>query len=214
MCAKVVRLKQGEIIAKPDASDVSAMAAVQASITQAEASVAQSNIELGMPADLEARLAFARKASFRPKPRMLHKKRVNAAKSGNRHRSIPVVAKSQMKVQQVNQDFTRNSCTFDGGSWSRTPTSVTSLRPSSAAGAQGAVHHGRHEYTQVEADVSKATSPKRKLACQLRSRSMPCLTSAFSRHGGRHCTVRSTVPKQRSRPRSVLKISIRVSCRR
>ena len=83
------RVKQGEIIAKLDASDVqAAMAAVQASIKQAEASVAQSNIELvNAEADLKRAQGLQAQRIYFTASDGCSTKAGERCQSGDRHRA-------------------------------------------------------------------------------------------------------------------------------
>ena len=162
------QVKQGEIIAKLDASDVqAAMAAVQASIKQAEASVAQSNIELvNAEADLKRAQGLQAQGFISPQAMDAAQKRVNAAKAAIVTAQANVaVAKSQMKVQQVNQDFTEIRAPFDGVVLVKNANIGDIITPfSSAAGAQGAVVTMADMSTlEVEADVSESNLAKAKI---------------------------------------------------
>lgn len=161
-------VKQGEIIAKLDASDVqAAIASVQASVKQAEAGVAQANIELvNAETDLKRAQGLQAQGFISPQAMDTAQKRVNAAKAAMVSAQASVaVAKSQMKVQQVNQDFTEIRAPFDGVVLVKNANIGDIITPfSSAAGAQGAVVTMADMSTlEVEADVSESNLAKAKI---------------------------------------------------
>lgn len=162
------QVKQGEIIARLDASDVqAAMASVQASIRQAEAGVAQSNVELvNAESDLKRSQGLNAQGFISAQAMEAAQKRVNAAKAAMASAQANVaVAKSQLKVQQVNQDFTEIRAPFDGIVLVKNANIGDIITPfSSAAGAQGAVVTMADMTTlEVEADVSESNLAKAKI---------------------------------------------------
>jgi RND family efflux transporter MFP subunit len=161
-------VKQGEIIAKLDASDVqAAMAAVQTSVRQAEASVAQANVELvNADSDLKRNQGLNVQGFISAQAMEASKKRVDAAKAALAFAQASVaVAKSQLRVQQVNQDFTEIRAPFDGVVLNKNANVGDIITPfSSAAGSQGAVVTMADMSTlEVEADVSESNLAKAKI---------------------------------------------------
>jgi len=161
-------VKQGEIIAKLDASDVqAAMVAVQASIRQAEAGVAQANVEVvNAESDLKRSQGLSTQGFISSQALDAANKRVNAAKAAMISAQAAVaVAKAQLKVQQVNQDFTEIRAPFDGVVLVKNANVGDIITPfSSAAGSQGAVVTMADMSTlEVEADVSESNLAKAKI---------------------------------------------------
>ncbi len=159
------KVKQGEIIAKLDASDVqAAMAAVQASIRQAEAGVAQANVELvNAESDLQRAQGLKAQGFLSAQAMDAAVKRVNASKAAMTSAKATVaVAQSQLRVQQVNQDFTEIRAPFDGVVLNKNANVGDIITPfSSAAGSQGAVVTMADMSTlEVEADVSESNLAK------------------------------------------------------
>lgn len=159
------KVKQGEIIAKLDASDVqAAMAAVQANIRQAEAGVAQANVELvNAESDLQRAQGLKAQGFLSAQAMDAAVKRVNASKATMTSAKASVaVAKSQLRVQQVNQDFTEIRAPFDGVVLNKNANVGDIITPfSSAAGSQGAVVTMADMTTlEVEADVSESNLAK------------------------------------------------------
>ncbi|MCU6433827.1 efflux RND transporter periplasmic adaptor subunit [Undibacterium sp. Jales W-56] len=162
------QVKQGEVIAKLDASDVQAsIASAQASIRQAEAGVAQSNVEL-INAEAELKRSQGLKAQGFVSAQALDSAttRVNSAKAAVISAQAAVaVARAQLKVQQVNQDFTEIRAPFDGVVLVKNANVGDIITPfSSAAGSQGAVVTMADMSTlEVEADVSESNLAKAKI---------------------------------------------------
>jgi len=159
------KVKQGEIIAKLDASDVqAAMAAVQANIRQAEAGVAQANVELvNAESDLQRAQELKAQGFLSAQAMDAATKRVNASKAAMTSAKAAVaVARSQLRVQQVNQDFTEIRAPFDGVVLNKNANVGDIITPfSSAAGSQGAVVTMADMTTlEVEADVSESNLAK------------------------------------------------------
>lgn len=159
------KVKQGEIIAKLDASDVqAAIAAVQANVRQTEAVVAQSNVELvNAEADLKRAQGLQAQGFISSQAMDAALKRVNAAKAAIASAQASVaVARSQLRVQQVNQDFTEIRAPFDGVVLNKNANVGDIITPfSNAAGSQGAVVTMADMTTlEVEADVSESNLAK------------------------------------------------------
>ncbi len=159
------KVKQGEIIAKLDASDVqAAMAAVQANIRQADAGVAQANVELvNAESDLQRAQGLKAQGFLSAQAMDAATKRVNASKAAMTSAKAAVaVARSQLRVQQVNQDFTEIRAPFDGVVLNKNANVGDIITPfSSAAGSQGAVVTMADMTTlEVEADVSESNLAK------------------------------------------------------
>ena len=162
------QVKQGDVLARLDASDVqAAMAQAQAGIRQAEAGVAQANVEL-INAESEFKRAQGLKAQGFVSPQALDTatNRVNAARAAVKlSQSAVAVAQAQLKVQQVNQDFTEIRAPFDGVVLVKNANVGDIITPfSSAAGSQGAVVTMADMSTlEVEADVSESNLAKAKI---------------------------------------------------
>ncbi|MBC3875628.1 efflux RND transporter periplasmic adaptor subunit [Undibacterium flavidum] len=159
------KVKQGEIIAKLDASDVqAAIAAVQANVRQTEAVVAQSNVELvNAEADLKRAQGLQTQGFISSQAMDAALKRVNAAKAAITSAQASVaVARSQLRIQQVNQDFTEIRAPFDGVVLNKNANVGDIITPfSNAAGSQGAVVTMADMTTlEVEADVSESNLAK------------------------------------------------------
>jgi RND family efflux transporter MFP subunit len=159
------QVKQGEVLAKLDASDVqAAIAQAQAGVRQAEAAVAQATVELvnadsefkraqglqvqGFLSDQAVESALARVQTAQAA--------INSAKAG------VATAQAQLKVQQVNLDFTQIRAPFDGVVLVKNANVGDIITPfSSAAGSQGAVVTMADMSTlEVEADVSESNLAK------------------------------------------------------
>lgn len=162
------QVKQGEVLARLDASDVqAAIAQAQAGIRQAEAAVAQANVEL-VNAESELKRAMGLKAQGFVSPQALDtaNNRVNASRAAVRlSQSAVAMAQAQLKVQQVNQDFTEIRAPFDGVVLIKNANVGDIITPfSSAAGSQGAVVTMADMSTlEVEADVSESNLAKAKI---------------------------------------------------
>lgn len=162
------QVKQGEVLARLDSSDVrAAMAQAQAGIRQAEAGVAQARVEL-VNAEAELRRAQGLHTQGFISMQALDSasNRVLAAKAAiNLAQAAVAVAQAQLKVQQVNQDFTEIRAPFDGVVLVKNANVGDIITPfSSAAGTQGAVVTMADLSTlEVEADVSESNLSKAKI---------------------------------------------------
>lgn len=161
-------VKQGELLARLDASDVqAAIAQAQASIRQAEAGVAQANVEL-VNAESEYTRTKALRAQGFVSPQALDtvSTRVNAARAAVKSaQSAVALAQAQLNVQQVNRDFTEIRAPFEGVVLIKNANVGDIITPfSSAAGSQGAVVTMADMTTlEVEADVSESNLAKAKI---------------------------------------------------
>jgi multidrug efflux pump subunit AcrA (membrane-fusion protein) len=173
------RVKAGDLLARLDASDVQAQAAVaQAAVGQALAVLAQgqallrqSQVELA-----NAEAEFARTQQLRAQgfvsaqsqdaaQRRLDAARaaVASAQAGTAQASSGVTqARAQLAVQQVNQGFTEIRAPFDGVVLAKNANVGDLITPfSNAAGSQGAVLTLADLSTlEVEADVSEGSLAK------------------------------------------------------
>ena len=146
------QVKQGDVLAKLDASDVqAAIAQAQAAVRQAEAGVAQATVEL-VNADSE----YKRAQGLKSQGFLSDQAAINSAKSG------VALANAQMKVQQVNLSYTEIRAPFDGVVLVKNANVGDIITPfSSAAGSQGAVVTMADMTTlEVEADVSESNLAK------------------------------------------------------
>jgi RND family efflux transporter MFP subunit len=158
-------VKEGDVLARLDASDIeAAMAQAQAGIRQAQAGVAQANVEL-VNAESEYKRALSLKTQGFVSQQALDTatNRVSAAKAAiGLSQAGVAVAKAQLKVQQVNQDFTEIRAPFNGVVLVKNANVGDIITPfSSAAGSQGAVVTMADMSTlEVEADVSESNLAK------------------------------------------------------
>jgi RND family efflux transporter MFP subunit len=162
------QVKQGEVIAKLDASDVqAAIAQAQAGIRQAEAGVAQTLVErINAEAELKRSQGLQAQGFISPQSVDAVATRFNAAKAAVVSAQAAVaVAQAQLKVQQVNLDFTQIRAPFDGVVLVKNANVGDIITPfSSAAGTQGAVVTMADMRTlEVEADVSESNLAKAKI---------------------------------------------------
>ncbi|MES2104101.1 MAG: efflux RND transporter periplasmic adaptor subunit [Pseudomonadota bacterium] len=162
------KVKEGDLLAKLDASDVQAsIAQAQASIRQAQAGVAQANVELiNAEADLKRAQGLRAQGFVSIQALDTASTRVNSARASVVSAQASVaVAKAQLKVQQVNQDFTDIRAPFDGVVLVKNANVGDIITPfSNAAGTQGAVVTMADMSTlEVEADVSESNLAKAKI---------------------------------------------------
>ncbi|MBC3906663.1 efflux RND transporter periplasmic adaptor subunit [Undibacterium umbellatum] len=162
------QVKQGDLLAKLDASDIlAAKAQAQAGIRQAEASVAQANVELlNAESELKRSQGLRTQGFLSPQALDTATNRVNMAKAVIRSAQAAVgVAQAQFKVQQVSQDFTEIRAPFDGVVLVKNANVGDIITPfSNAAGSQGAVVTMADMTTlEVEADVSESNLAKAKI---------------------------------------------------
>ncbi len=162
------QVKQGEVLARLDASDVqAAIAQSQAGIRQAEAGVAQANVELVNAESEFKRLQALRTQGFVSQQTLdTASTRVNAARAAVSSAQASVAfAQAQMKVQLVNLDFTQIRAPFDGVVLVKNANVGDIITPfSSAAGTQGAVVTMADMRTlEVEADVAESNLAKAKI---------------------------------------------------
>ncbi|MES2071259.1 MAG: efflux RND transporter periplasmic adaptor subunit [Pseudomonadota bacterium] len=162
------QVKQGELLAKLDASDVqAAIAQAQAGIRQAEAGVAQAKVELvNAEADLKRAQGLRTQGFVSIQALDTATTRVNSTRAAVVSALAAVaVSKAQLKVQQVNQDFTDIRAPFDGVVLVKNANVGDIITPfSSAAGTQGAVVTMADMSTlEVEADVSESNLAKARI---------------------------------------------------
>ena len=162
------QVKQGDLLAKLDASDImAAKAQAQAGIRQAEASVAQANVELlNAESELKRSQGLRTQGFLSPQALDTAVNRVNMAKAAIKSAQAAVgVAQAQYKVQQVSQDFTEIRAPFDGVVLVKNANVGDIITPfSNAAGSQGAVVTMADMTTlEVEADVSESNLAKAKI---------------------------------------------------
>jgi len=161
-------VKQGDLIARLDASDVrAAIVSAQASVRQAEAGVRQAEVEL---ANAEAELARSKglqaQGFISPQAVDATQTRVNAARAAKASAQAGLeVAQAQVKVQRVAEDFTEIRAPFDGVVLVKNANVGDIITPlSSAAGTTGAVVTMADMRTlEVEADVSEGSLAKARI---------------------------------------------------
>lgn len=156
------RVKQGEVMARLDPSDVmAAMAAAQAGVRQAEVGVRQAQVELtNAQAELKRSQGLQAQGFISPQAVDAAQTRVRAAMAAVQAAQAGVVsAQAQVKVQQVNEDFTEIRAPFDGVVLVKNANEGDIITPfSNAAGSQGAVVTMADMSTlEVEADVSEGS---------------------------------------------------------
>jgi RND family efflux transporter MFP subunit len=162
------QVKQGEVLARLDASDVqAAISQAQAGIRQAEAGVAQTLVErINAEAELKRSQGLQAQGFISPQSVDTVATRFSAAKAAMVSAQAAVaVAQAQLKVQQVNLDFTQVRAPFDGVVLVKNANVGDIITPfSSAAGTQGAVVTMADMRTlEVEADVSESNLAKAKI---------------------------------------------------
>ncbi|MFZ6646787.1 efflux RND transporter periplasmic adaptor subunit [Undibacterium sp. TJN25] len=162
------KVKEGDLLAKLDASDVqAAIVQAQAGIRQAEAGVAQANVErINAEADLRRAQGLKAQGFVSIQALDTASTRVNAAKASVVTAQAAVaVARAQLKVQQVNNDYTDIRAPFDGVVLVKNANVGDIITPfSNASGTQGAVVTMADMSTlEVEADVSESNLAKAKI---------------------------------------------------
>jgi len=162
-------VKQGDLIARLDASDVrAAIVSAQASARQAEAGVRQAEVEL---ANAEAELARSKglqaQGFISPQAVDATQTRVNAARAAKASAQAGLeVARAQVQVQRVAENFTEIRAPFDGVVLVKNANVGDIITPlSSAAGTTGAVVTMADMRTlEVEADVSEGSLAKARIS--------------------------------------------------
>lgn len=173
------RVKAGELLARLDASDVQAQAAVaqaavgqaQAVTGQAQALQRQSQVELANAEVEFARTEQLKRQGFVSQQALdAGQRRLDAARAALASAQAGVAqaasglaqARAQLAVQQVNQGFTEIRAPFDGVVLAKNANVGDLITPfSNAAGSQGAVLTLADLSTlEVEADVSEGSLAK------------------------------------------------------
>lgn len=176
------QVKKGEVLARVDASDVQAtIVAAQAGVRQAEAGLRQAEAGLRqaqvehLNADAELKRTQGLQAEGFVSPQAVDslQRRVDAALAALAAAQGAVAqaqagvaqAQAQLKVQQVNEDFTLIRAPFDGVVLVKNANVGDIITPfSSAAGTQGAVVTMADMTTlEVEADVSEGNLSKARI---------------------------------------------------
>lgn len=161
-------VKQGELIARLDASDVrAAIFAAEAGVRQAEAGVRQAEVELAnADADFARSQGLQAQGFISPQAVDAVQTRAKAARAAlaSAH-AAKEVARAQVGVQRVAQDFTEIRAPFDGVVLVKNANVGDIITPlSSAAGTQGAVVTMADMRTlEVEADVSEGSLSKARI---------------------------------------------------
>jgi HlyD family secretion protein len=173
------QVKKGEVLARVDASDVQAtIVAAQAGVRQADAGLRQAEAglrqaqveQLNADAELKRTQALQAEGFVSPQAVDSLQRRVDAAQAALAAAQGAVAqaqagvaqAQAQLKVQQVNEDFTLIRAPFDGVVLVKNANVGDIITPfSSAAGTQGAVVTMADMTTlEVEADVSEGNLSK------------------------------------------------------
>ena len=158
-------VRRGDVLARLDASDVrAAIVAAQAGVRQAEAGVRQAEVELAN-ADAELARSKGLQAQGFVSPQAVDavQTRSNAARAAVASARAGLdVARAQVGVQRVAEDFTEIRAPFDGVVLVKNANVGDIITPlSSAAGTQGAVVTMADMSTlEVEADVSEGSLAK------------------------------------------------------
>jgi len=155
-------VRQGELIARIDASDVqAAIVAAEAAVRQAEAGVRQAEVELAnAQAEVVRSKGLQAQGFVSPQAVDAVQTRANAAQAAVASAQAGLAAaRAQVKVQQVARDFTEIRVPFDGVVLVKNANVGDVITPlSSAAGTQGAVVTMADMTTlEVEADVSEGS---------------------------------------------------------
>ena len=161
-------VKQGELIARLDASDVrAAIVAAEAGVRQAEAGVRQAEVELAnAEAELTRSQGLQAQGFISPQAVDAVQTRAKAARAALASaKAMQEVARAQVGVQRVAEDFTAIRAPFDGVVLVKNANVGDIITPlSSAAGTQGAVVTMADMRTlEVEADVSEGSLSKARI---------------------------------------------------
>lgn len=159
------QVQKGELIARIDASDVRAgILSAEAAVHQAEANVRQAEVEqANAEGELKRTRSLEAKGFVSPQAVDNAQTRVNAARASvAASRAGLAQARAQLKIQQVNEEFTEIRAPFDGVVLIKNANVGDMITPmSSAAGAQGAVVTMADMSTlEVEADVAEGNLSK------------------------------------------------------
>jgi len=172
-------VKQGDIIARLDASDVEAsigaaqagVRMAEAGLRQAEAGLRQAQVEQGnADAELARSKGLQAQAFISPQAVDAAQRRADAARASAASAQAAIgqaqaslgQAQAQLKVQRVNEDYALIRAPFDGVVLVKNANVGDMITPfSSAAGAQGAVVTMADMSTlEVEADVAESNLAK------------------------------------------------------
>lgn len=161
-------VKHGELIARLDASDVrAAIVAAEAGVRQAEAGVRQAEVELAnAEAELTRSQGLQAQGFISPQAVDAVQTRAKAARAALASaKASQEVARAQVGVQRVAEDFTEIRAPFDGVVLVKNANVGDIITPlSSAAGTQGAVVTMADMRTlEVEADVSEGSLSKARI---------------------------------------------------
>jgi RND family efflux transporter MFP subunit len=161
-------VKQGQLIARLDASDVrAAIVAAEAGVRQAEAGVRQAEVELAnAEAELVRSQGLQAQGFISPQAVDAVQTRAKAARAAlASSKAVLEVARAQVGVQRVAEDFTEIRAPFDGVVLVKNANVGDIITPlSSAAGTQGAVVTMADMRTlEVEADVSEGSLSKARI---------------------------------------------------
>jgi len=161
-------VKQGELIARLDASDVrAAIVAAEAGVRQAEAGVRQAEVELAnAEAELLRSQGLQSQGFISPQAVDAVQTRAKAARASVASAKATLeVSRAQVGVQRVAEDFTEIRAPFDGVVLVKNANVGDIITPlSSAAGTQGAVVTMADMRTlEVEADVSEGSLSKARI---------------------------------------------------
>jgi RND family efflux transporter MFP subunit len=159
------RVKAGDLIARLDARDVTAvLASARANVQVAQAAVAQARVELqNAQAELTRAEGLVKQGFVTASTLDTAKARVDRARAAVDSALAGVKAgQANEQAQRVNQDFTEIRAPFDGVVLVKSANIGDIITPfSSAAGSQGAVVTMADMSTlEVEADVSESSLSK------------------------------------------------------
>ena len=161
-------VKKGDLLARVDASDVQAQIdAAQANVRQAEAGVKQAEAEaVNAEAELKRNQQLVTQGFLSPATLDLSNAKAGSARAAVAAARASVgQGQAQLKLQQVNRDFTEIRAPFDGVVLVKNANVGDIITPfSSAAGSLGSVVTMADMSTlEVEADVSESNLGKARI---------------------------------------------------